>query len=144
MSVADELIALQEANSPHYKSAVDSAPEGYYTDDMGYWVEQNIRQDKARFAEYILYRCYRLHQDIYTYRGDLYQGHTMLHPTVRSIVALADTPELITTAQAIWVYNRIKRDASELDLSRLIVGRNAVWDFEAAELIEESDDGIDA
>ena len=35
------------------KTKGDTAPEGYYTDDMGYWVEQDIRRHKDRFALYI-------------------------------------------------------------------------------------------
>lgn len=136
MSIADELVALQESDSPHYKGKNDSAPDGYYTDDMGYWVEQNIKQDKARFAEYILYRCIRLHPDIYQYKGDLYVRHTLITPTPKSIVALADTPEMVSSAQAIWVYNRLMAEAPELDLTRIRVASNAVWDFETCELEE--------
>ena len=53
------------------KKSGDGAPEGYYTDDLGFWVEQDIRRKDVRFAEYVLFRCQYLNKDLHKREGYL-------------------------------------------------------------------------
>ena len=130
MNIADYIIDRRE----HERSPSDQAPDGFYTDDMGFWVEQDIRKNRERFAQYVLTRCLRLHTDIYKWRGDLWSGHTQIMPTPQSIIALADICDMITPAQAIWVHSRLMDIADELDETKIQVSGNAYWDFEKCEL----------
>lgn len=139
MDLADYIIG---ANENHGRANNDTAPEGYYTDDMGYWVEQDIRKDKMRFATYILYRCLRNNNSIYKWRGDLYNGHTLIEPNAQSIVAMADICDMITPAQAIWVYARIMDIASELDEDKIQVSSDAYWDTAKSEINYYRDEEI--
>ena len=132
MNLAEQII---EANTQeHSRASNDTAPEGYYTDDMGYWVEQDIRKDKEKFAKYILYRCLRNNDEIYKWRGELYNGHNILTPTPQCIIGLADVCDMITPAQAIWVYNRLLEIAQELDEDKIRVSADAYWDMNASKL----------
>lgn len=138
MNLAEYIIEANEQE--HSRANNDTAPEGYYTDDMGYWVEQDIRKDREKFAKYILYRCLRRHDDIYKWRGDLYSGHTILSPTTQCIIRLADVCDMITPAQAIWVYNRLMDIAAELDETKIRVSNDMYWDIEKSELRSITDD----
>ena len=57
MSDLADLIVEANEDEQRRKNPGDTAPEGYYTDDLGYWVEQDIKKDKARFAQYVTFRC---------------------------------------------------------------------------------------
>lgn len=140
MSLADRLIEVQERE--HSRAPDDTAPQGYYTDDMGYWVEQDLHSDRARFAEYVLLRCLRRHvhptapttTGLYRYKGDLFINHTQLQPTANSIIMAADMPTSVSSAQAIWIYNRLQELAPELDDTKIQVDKEQYWDFTDGEL----------
>ena len=138
--LADKIIKANEQEVIE-KQADDTAPEGYYTDDMGYWVEQDIRKHSSRFAEYVFFRCRKKNIHLYydPIEMKLYNRHTEITPTVRDIVTLADIPEMITTAQAVWVYNRLKETAPRLDRDRVLVAPGLAWNFKTSELEEVTD-----
>ena len=137
MNLADRIIEANE-NEVVRKIAGDQAPDGYYTDDMGEWVEQDIRKDKARFAEYVFMRCRRLNPHLYLDPEDLtvYNRHTEVLPEVNSILHLANIPEMITTAQAIWVYNKLKETVPRLDKNRIVVAPGLAWNIKESRLEE--------
>lgn len=137
MNLADMIIEANESEVVR-KVAGDRAPNGYYTDDMGYWVEQDIRKDKARFAEYVFMRCRRLNPHLYLDPEDLtvYNRHTEVLPEVNSILHLANIPEMITTAQAIWVYNKLKETVPRLDKNRIVVAPGLAWNIKESRLEE--------
>lgn len=140
MSLADKIIAANEDEITG-KGRGDQAPEGYYTDDLGYWVEQDIRRDHARFAQYVAFRCRVLNPHIYWDPVELvlFNRHTVIEPTTTSILLLARCPNMITPAQAIWVYNKLKETAPRLDRNRVLVAPGLAWDFEKAELVKLTD-----
>ena len=135
-NLADKIIQANEQEIIEKQSG-DSAPEGYYTDDLGYWVEQDIRKHKERFARYVFVRCRKLNQHLYydTIEMKLYNRHDEIEPKVADIVKLANLADMITPAQAIWVYNRLKDAVPRLDRSKLVVAPGLIWDFETSELI---------
>lgn len=138
MSDLADLIVEANENEQRRKSSGDTAPEGYYTDDLGYWVEQDIKKDKARFAQYVLFRCRILNSHIY-YDAEtltLFNRHTVITPTINSILLLAKTPDMITQAQAIWIYNKLIEAAPRLDHNRVLVAPGLAWDFKRGELVE--------
>lgn len=137
MSLADKIIQAEE-DEVIRRGPDDQAPEGYYTDDMGYWVEEDIRKNKARFAEYIYLRCLRINQHLYMDPDDftVYNRHKVILPEVSSIVELANIPEMITTAQAIWVYNKLKETVPRLDKNRIVVAPGLAWNIKEARLEE--------
>lgn len=137
ISIAEQLIAANEAQELMERSRGDNAPEGYYTDDMGYWVEQDIKKNRERFAEYILFRCKR--KGVYKDRGMLFSGHKEIHPTNTSIIAVADIPYMITSAQATWVYNRLMEIAPEINNDLLYIGRNMAWSASQSDFIDLTD-----
>ena len=135
-NLADKIIQANEQEIIEKRSG-DTAPEGFYTDDLGYWVEQDIRKHKARFARYVFVRCRKLNPHLYydTIEMKLYNRHDEIEPKVADIVKLANLADMITPAQAIWVYNRLKDAVPRLDRSKLVVAPGLIWDFETAELI---------
>ena len=135
MDLADKIIRANEEEVIR-KQRGDKAPEGYYTDDLGYWVEQDIRKDRARFARYMAFRCRVLNKHIYWDPVELvlFNRHEVIEPTATSILHLAKTPDMITPAQAIWVYNKLKETAPRLDRSRLVVAPGLAWNIEKSEL----------
>lgn len=137
-NLADQII---QANEIIEKRSGDQAPDGYYTDDLGYWVEQDIRKNPARFAEYVFFRCRMKNEHLYydTVELKLFNRHTEITPTVRDIVTLADIPEMITPAQAIWVYNKLKETAPRLDRDRILVAPGLAWNMKTAKLEEVTD-----
>ena len=140
-NLADKIIKANEQEVVE-KQAGDQAPEGYYTDDMGYWVEQDIRKHKEKFAKYVFYRCIRLNKHLYydPIEMKMYNRHDELEATPRCIVGLAKLADMITIAQAVWVYDKLKETVPRLDRNRVLVAPGLAWNFEKSEL-EELEDG---
>lgn len=131
-SLADRVIQANEQEIVE-KERGDKAPEGYYTDDLGFWVEQDIRRKKQRFAEYILFRCRKLNPHLHL-RGDLlFNSHTLINKHPNDIAELAQLPETITFPAAAWVYNKLLTIAPPLDDSRILVAEDLVWNMETCE-----------
>lgn len=119
------------------KRVTDGAPEGYYTDDLGFWVEQDIRRKEMRYAEYLLFRCRYLNPNIHTREGGfLYAGHTLIFPTSASIANLADIPSRLPTTIVVWIHKRLSRESPKLDGSKIEVCPGLLWDFNKQELVE--------
>ena len=139
MDLADKII---EANEIIEKREGDKAPEGYYTDDMGQWVELDIRKHKEKFARYVFVRCRKLNKHLYydTIEMKLYNRHDEIEPTAKDIVSLAKLADMITTAQAVWVYDKLKETVPRLDRNRLVIAEGLAWNFETSELEELGDD----
>lgn len=130
MDLADKILDA-ESNELVRKGVGDKAPDGYYTDDMGYWVEVDIKRNPTRFAEYTFTRCRRLNDHLYydPLELTLYNRHEVIEPTVTSILSLARMPDMITTAQAIWVYDKLKSCVPRLDRDRVVVAPGLVWNI---------------
>ena len=139
MDLADKII---EANEIIEKREGDKAPEGYYTDDMGMWVELDIRKHKEKFARYVFVRCRKLNNHLYydTIEMKLYNRHDEITPTVKDIVSLAKLADSITVAQAVWVYDKLKETVPRLDRNRIVVAEGLAWNFETSELEELGDE----
>lgn len=133
-SLADRIIEANEEEA----ARDDLAPEGYYTDDMGYWVEQDIKANKTRFAEYIFVRCRRLNPHLYWDPVELvlFNRHEVIEPTIADIIKLANTPDMITPAQAIWVYNKLRDTVPRLDRDRVLVAPGLAWNIKGGMLEE--------
>lgn len=131
MSIADEII--RQSN----RAPVSTAPEGYYEDDLGYWVENNIDQDLAKYAQYLLFRILKKHNNIYIRYGQLYCGHRALSGTAQDVLELVDLPTARCRAgQAAWIFNRLRELSPEIDETKIRVSVDAYWDMDAAELRE--------
>lgn len=138
-NIADKII---QANEIIEKRSGDEAPDGFYTDDMGYWVEQDIRKHSTRFAEYVFMRCRRRNEHLY-YDADemvVYNRHQVIEPAPKDILMLANLADMISTAQAIWVYNKLKETIPRLDKSRILIAPGLAWNIQKSEL-EELEDG---
>lgn len=138
--LADKVIAANERNERAERTD-DSAPEGYYTDDLGFWVEVDIRKNPSRFAEYIFTRCRRRNQHLY-YDAEnmvLFNRHDVITPSQRDILELANLPDTISTGQAIWVYNKLKETVPRLDRNRIVIAPGLAWDIEKGEIVELTD-----
>lgn len=119
------------------KRATDGAPEGYYTDDLGFWVEQDIRRKEMRYAEYILFRCKYLNQNLHTRAGGLlYAGHTLVFPTSASIANLADLPSKLPITIVVWVHKRLCRDSPRLNERKIEICPGLLWDYDNVKLVE--------
>ena len=119
------------------KKRDDGAPEGYYTDDLGFWVEQDIRRKDVRYAEYVLFRCQYLNKNLHVRDGEfLYAGHKMIFPTSTAIADLADLPGKLPSAIVIWVHKRLRQYSPRLNENKIEVKPGLIWDFKEGELIE--------
>lgn len=136
-NLADKIIQANEQEVVEKQSG-DAAPEGYYTDDLGYWVELDIRKHKERFARYIFVRCRKLNQHLYydTANMELFNRHEIVEPKVVDIVNLANLADMITPAQAIWVYNRLKETVPRLDKDIIVIGLGLGWNMVTSELVD--------
>lgn len=134
-NLADKII---EANKARPSQGMDGAPHGFYTDDMGMWVEKNIRNNKSRFAAYVFVRCRERNPHLYydVDRETLFNRHTVITPTKHDILELAHLAEMITTAQAIWVHTKLKETVPRLDSNRLIIAPGLAWNIEKGEFEE--------
>lgn len=135
MNLADKVIQANEEEIVE-KSSGDNAPDGYYTDDLGAWVEQAIRRDKQRFAEYILFRCKYLNPHLHvTELGMLANGHNIVEDGPTDVAALADLPEVISGPIAKWVYKRLLNDVPKLNRSKIEITPGYLWDLDSCEII---------
>lgn len=133
--LADKIIEANEREVIRRHSG-DTAPEGYYTDDLGLWVEQDIRKSPSRFAEYVFVRCRKRNSHLYYDPATLtlFNRHKEIKPITRDILELASLPSMITPAQAIWVYNRLKETVPRLDRSRLVIAPGLAWNIKKGEI----------
>ena len=135
-SLADAVIRQQNRQG----GVTGSVPDGYHVDDLGYWVEDDLKEDKSRYAEYLLFRIRKLHPNIYIRYGILYCGHTVLTGAVSEILKLVDLPNAsVKGGQAAWIFNRLMETAPEIDESKIIIGPGAYWDFDKAEICDLRD-----
>lgn len=134
-SLADAVIRQQNR-----QASPGGVPDGYYLDDLGYWVENDIRSNKQRYAEYLLFRIVKLHPNIYMRYGQLYCGHRHLTGSIDEMLKLVDLPWVsIRAGQAAWIFNRLKEMAPEIDESKIIISSDAYWDFDKAEILDLSE-----
>lgn len=132
-NLADQVIQANE-NEIVEKQSGDKAPEGYYTDDLGLWVEQDIRKNKIRFAQYILMRCRKLNPHLHIRNGTLlFNSHTLVNEHRVDIAKLADIPEPLSTEVAQWVYKRLLQLSPPLDEKRILIADDMVWNMETCE-----------
>ena len=134
-NLADKIIQANEAEVIR-KGAGDTAPEGYYTDDLGMWVEQDIRKNPTRFARYVFVRCRKNNEHLYydPIEMVLYNRHQVIEPNTRDILTLANLADTITPAQAIWVHTKLKETVPRLARSRLVVAPGLAWNIDKSEL----------
>lgn len=129
INLADAIIRQNE------RSPSGNTPEGYYQDDMGYLVELNLAENKARYAEYLLFRILRRHPNLYMRYGRLYCGHRLLSGSTQEVLELADSPDARCRAgQAAWIFNRLRELAPEIDETKILVAPGLYWDTDKAEL----------
>lgn len=131
---------IADAAIRHAESGSSAAPGGFRRDDMGYLVESNLDEDKARYAEYLLIRILRKHNNIYMRYGRLYCGHRMLSGTPQEVLELADSPFLhANPGQAAWIFNRLREFSPEIDENKIIIGEDIYWDADKAQICELKD-----
>lgn len=136
MNLADKVIQANEQEIIE-KREDDQAPEKFYTDDLGCWVEVDIRRHKAKFAEYVLFRCKYLNKHLNLRENDLlYNGHRLVGDNAVDIAALADLPENISAPTAKWVYKRLVQTAPHLDASKIEIVPGWLWDLKNSEIIQ--------
>lgn len=122
------------------KKRGDSAPDGYYTDDLGLWVEQDIRRKSVRFAEYVLFRCQYLNSNLHVRDASmLYAGHRLVFPTSNSIADLADLPGRLPSPIVIWVYKRLMRNSPKLNNSKIEIKPGLLWDIKNGRLVKKDE-----
>lgn len=134
-NLADKIIQANEAEVIR-KDVDDSAPQGFYTDDLGMWVEQDIRKNPTRFARYVFVRCRMNNEHLYydPIEMVLYNRHKVITSSTRDILMLANLADTITPAQAIWVYTKLKETVPRLDRTRLVVAPGLAWNIDKSEL----------
>lgn len=136
MDLAERVIKANEEEIVE-KSPDDPAPVDLYTDDLGYWVEQDIRRHKEKFARYVLFRCRILNDDLNIRNGTmLYKGHTPVTDSSADIASLADLPENISRATAIWVYKRLFAESPHLDRRKIEITPGWIWDMDKQQIIK--------
>lgn len=136
MNLADKVIQANEQEIIEKQSG-DGAPEGYYTDDLGFWVEQDIRRHKAKFAEYVCFRCKKLNPGLHTRDGlRLYDGPKLIRNDPLVIASLARLPESIPKPTANWVFDELFRWAPKLNRSKIEISPGWMWDLEKQEIIK--------
>lgn len=140
MNLADRVIKANEQEIVEKQSG-DTAPDGFYTDDLGFWVEVDIRRQKVRFSEYILFRCKRLNPHLHI-RDEIavYNGHILVRNNPVDIAALADLPENISGPTAKWVYKRLLHDMPHLNRSKIEIAPGWLWDIDNSEIIKKDKD----
>lgn len=137
MSLADKVIEANEYEIVE-KANNDSAPEGFYTDDLGFWVKQDIRSKKIEFANYVLFRCKYLNPRLNVRDAiRLFNNSSLVKNTQSDIASLADLPENIPSSISLWVYKKLLEDSPNLDRSKIEIKPGWVWDLERCIIIKE-------
>lgn len=136
MDLADKVI---QANAQEVieKLNGDGAPEGYYTDDLGFWVKQDIRQHNLKFAEYVCFRCKKLNPDLHVRDGvRLYNGTKLVRNDQQTIASLARLPERMHRHITNWVYDELFRSSPRLNRSKIEIAPGWYWDFNESEIVK--------
>lgn len=141
MDLADKVI---EANQQEViqKQSGDIAPDGYYTDDLGFWVEQDIRRHKMRFAEYVYFRCRRMNPGLNVREGSrLYNRGSLVRRDPLTIASLARLPEMLQKPISNWVFDKLVEESPKLDRTKIEIKPGWLWDMEKCEIIKVGEKG---
>lgn len=141
MDLADKVI---EANQQEVmqKQSGDMAPEGYYTDDLGFWVEQDIRRHKMRFAEYVYFRCRRMNPGLNVRDGSrLYNRGSLVKRDPLAIASLAGLPEMLQKPISNWVFDKLVEESPRLDRTKIEIKPGWLWDIEKCKIIKVGEKG---
>lgn len=123
-SLADLLIT----NMEHGKT--DSAPIGFHTDDLGYWVEDEIQKNELRFAQYLLFRIRKTSPSIYKIDDWLFHEHELLdRGNVEQVLSLVHSPGVkITKSIAVWLYDKLYEAAPYLERRYIVISEKYIFD----------------
>lgn len=141
MSLADQVIAANEEEEFRKEHGLDTPDkkQEYYTDDLGFLVEKDIKRNPERYTEYLEFRCRFLNPYLYQEEGNLFNYHTLVEPKVPDISLLAKTPSGITVGMARIIHHNLLQDARYLDRTKLYLFDGYIWDLKEAKIIREEE-----
>ena len=141
MSLADQVIAANEEEEFRREHGLDTPDkkQEYYTDDLGFLVEKDIKRNPERYTEYLEFRCRYLNPYLYQEEGNLFNYHTLVEPKVPDISLLAKTPSGITVGMARIIHHNLLQDARYLDRTKLYLFDGYIWDLKQAKIIREEE-----
>lgn len=142
MDLASKVIQANEDERLEEERALEEEEEQrqqFYTDDLGFLVEKDIRRRDIKFARYVLFRCVYLNKRMHVRKGNvLYNNGAMVRPVPIDIATLADLPDAIPTVIASWVHKRLLELSPKLSDRMIEVCPGLLWDFENLELVNVS------
>lgn len=123
-NLADRLIANME------RGGGDFAPAGFYVDDLGCWVEDNIQKDESRLAQYLLFRIRKISPSVYKIDDWMFHEHELLERgNTDQMLSLVHSPKIkITKSVAIWLYDKLYEVAPYLERRFVIVSDKYIFD----------------
>lgn len=123
-SLAEQLIANMEHSGGGF------VPAGFHTDDLGYWVEDDIQKDESRLAQYLLFRIRKTSPSVYKIDDWMFHEHELLERgNVDQMLSLIRSPKIkITKSIAIWLYDKLYEVAPYLERRYMIVSDRYIFD----------------
>lgn len=124
MDLADQLIAANEQPSP---------PE---IDELG--IPLPIPQTKRAHYNYLVARAFKRNPHLHTRhdRTQVWNSHTLIQPTLEDISRLADWVDPIPRQGVIYIFDKIKELAPQLNDDIIAITPRLAWSFKEQKLIE--------
>ena len=128
MDLADQLIAANQTKS---------TPE---VDELG--IPLPIPQTNRAHYTYLVARAFRRNPHLHTRhnRTQVWNSHTLIQPTLEDIARLTDWVDPLPRQAVIFIYDKIKELAPQLDEDIIAITPRLAWSFKEQRLIEFKED----
>lgn len=128
--LADQLIAANEEQ--HTQS-----PE---IDELG--IPLPIPQTNRAHYNYLVARAFKRNPHLHTRhdRTQLWNSHDLIQPTVEDISRLADWVDPLPKQAIVYIYDKIKELAPQLDDDIIVITPHLAWSFKEQKLIESKEE----
>lgn len=127
MSLADQLIAANQEQEP------------LQVDELGIPLPQ--LQTKRAHYTYLTARAFKRNPHLHTRhnRTEVWNSHTLIQPTIEDIARLTDWVDKLPPQAIIFIYDKIKELAPELDEDIIVIAPHLAWSFSEQRLIEREE-----
>lgn len=128
--LADQLIAANE----------QEREEQIEIDELGIPLPQ-VDTNRARY-NYLVARAFKRSPHLHTRhnRTQLWNSHTLIQPTLEDIARLTDWVDKLPTQAIVYIYDKCKELAPQLDEDIIAITPRLAWSFKEQKLIEFKED----
>lgn len=109
-------------------------------DELGIPLPQ-IQTNRAHY-NYLTARAFKRNPYLHTRHNgtEVWNSHTLIQPTLEDIARLTDWVDKLPTQAIVYIYDKIKEMAPQLNEDIIAITPHLAWDFKNQQLIESKEE----